>query len=114
LRGLRKAGTRAALRTTCGARHCVNLTGDLNFREFGGVTAYFERVTMRSEQFPLSPYRRRPLGDRVDRLLGAAFADEPRFRDAFLQMERGRRSQTISDALPCDDADGADPRQKRA
>jgi hypothetical protein len=43
--------------------------------------------------------------DRVDRLLEAAFADEPKFRDAFLQIERARRTQIISDALACDDAE---------
>ena len=69
---------------------------------------------MRSEQFAFSPQRRRPSGDRVDRLLRAAFADEPRFRDAFLQMERGRRSQNISDGSACDDAEGAAPKQNWA
>jgi len=37
--------------------------------------------------------------DRVDRLLERAFADDPEFRDAFLQVERVRRSQIVHDAL---------------
>jgi hypothetical protein len=43
--------------------------------------------------------------DRVERLLERAFADDPEFRDAFLQVERVRRSKIVADALAADDAE---------
>jgi len=46
-----------------------------------------------------------PTRDRVDRLLERAFADDPEFRDAFLQVERARRSKIVADALTADDAE---------
>jgi hypothetical protein len=60
---------------------------------------------MRSEQMALSPQRHRPLADRVDRLLRAAYADEPRFREAFLQAERGRRARMAAGVRDCDDSE---------
>jgi hypothetical protein len=46
-----------------------------------------------------------PTRDRVDRLLERAFADDPEFRDAFLQVELVRRSQIVNDALAAQDAE---------
>jgi hypothetical protein len=69
---------------------------------------------MRSEPLAFSPNHRRSSGDRVERLLNAAFADEPRFREAFLQFERARRGRTASDALDCLDAASAAATKKRA
>jgi hypothetical protein len=66
---------------------------------------------MRSEPLAFSPNHRRSSGDRVERLLNAAFADEPRFREAFLQFERARRAPTASE---CGDAAGAAVQKKRA
>jgi hypothetical protein len=34
-----------------------------------------------------------------------ALADDPEFREAFLQVERARRSQIVADALAADDAE---------
>lgn len=46
-----------------------------------------------------------PMRDRVDRLLERAFADEPKFRDAFLAIPAAQRRQIVSEATVSGDAE---------
>lgn len=43
--------------------------------------------------------------DRANRLLDEAFADDPKFREAFLRARPGRQAQILSEALGSGDHD---------
>ena len=55
---------------------------------------------MRSRMTAASPPRRQ-WGEQVDRLLQAAYADEPRFRQAFLQVEAARPARKVGGGREC-------------
>jgi hypothetical protein len=46
-----------------------------------------------------------PTRDRVEKLLERVFADDPKFLDAFLQVERAERAKIVADASTADDAE---------
>jgi hypothetical protein len=48
-----------------------------------------------------------PTRDRVERLLEQAFADDPKFLDAFLRVERAERAKIVADASTVDDAEAS-------
>jgi hypothetical protein len=60
---------------------------------------------MRGKTMTVSRPRPRSWSERVDRLLRAAYADEPRFRESFLQVESARPASKVDDDRDCASAD---------